>query len=328
MKKDDSRPFALVAADIGGTHVRIGWLDEPVAYSRAIDLRGYRTYRGAEYADPAAIFADFLAGRTVTASDCVIAIAGAVQPDGSVVSNNLPWTFSARTLGEQFGFRSVHLLNDFEALAYAVTQMDDSEWSSIHGPANASGPILLIGPGTGLGVAVSIPAKPRPLVLASEAGQMALAPSTEKEMEVLQRMLRRQSHIPAEQVVSGPGILNLYQHLCALRDTPAIWTTPEEISAAALAGKDALAEETLEMFCGWLGSVAGDLALVYNITGGVYLAGGILPEIHGALIRSRFVSRFLDKGHMRATLEKIPIKLIEHGRLGVVGAVCWYAMRT
>lgn len=101
-----------------------------------------------------------------------------------------------------------------------------------------------------------------------------------------------------------------------------------QITAAALAGEDALASETLDVFCGLLGSVVGDMALLYGVQGGVYLAGGILPNIREFLLQSSFVPRFLNKGTMREALERIPVKLVEHGQLGVIGAASWYLDQT
>ena len=103
-----------------------------------------------------------------------------------------------------------------------------------------------------------------------------------------------------------------------------VHATPDAVSAAACDGSDPLAVQTLELFCGILGSTIGDMALLYGVQGGVYLAGGILPRIRDFLINSSFVARFLNKGTMREALERIPVKLVEHGQLGVVGAAKWY----
>ena len=102
------------------------------------------------------------------------------------------------------------------------------------------------------------------------------------------------------------------------------YRAPTQITAAALAGSDALARESLEVFCGLLGSAVGDMALLYGVHGGIYLAGGILPQIREFLMQSTFVERFLDKGPMRTALEQIPVRLVEHGQLGVIGAASWY----
>src|SRR5690606_6015359 len=112
--------------------------------------------------------------------------------------------------------------------------------------------------------------------------------------------------------------------LAAVRGVSPTHYTPGAISAAARAGDDALARDTLGLFCGLLGSAVGDMALLYGAHGGVFLAGGVLPQIRDFLQQSDFVQRFLDKGPMREALERIPVKLVEHGQLGVIGAASWF----
>jgi len=153
----------------------------------------------------------------------------------------------------------------------------------------------------------------------------ALAAGTELEMAVLQHMLRNRSHVSIEHgALSGPGLLNLYNALCAVRGTAPVHATPDAVSAAACEGSDPLAVQTLELFCGILGSTIGDMALLYGVQGGIYLAGGILPKLGPFLIGSTFVQRFLNKGPMATALQRIPVKLVEHGQLGVIGAASWY----
>jgi glucokinase len=161
-------------------------------------------------------------------------------------------------------------------------------------------------------------------VLPTEAGQAALTPGNAVEMALLAELMKQRSHVPVESALSGPGLMNLHAALCEIRGETQRYRHPGEITRAALADEDALARETLDIFCGLLGSVVGDMALLYGATGGVYLAGGILPQISDFLLHSGFVARFLDKGPMRAALERIPVRLVEHGQLGVIGAANWY----
>ena len=317
----DAAPF--LAADVGGTHVRLGRVQASGDASRPIDVLDYRKYRCADYPSLAAILADFLRDNPGL-TDCVIASAGYPLADGTVITNNLPWVLSPRAIAETLGL-AVYLVNDFEAVAHAAAYVDASEVLQLTGPAQAPrGPTLVLGPGTGLGAAVWIPNEGRPVVLATEAGQAALASNSELEMQLVRQMLQGRSHVPIEHALSGPGLLNLYNALCAVRGEQAVHATPDAITAAALAGDDALARESLEVFCGLLGSAVGDMALLYGVQGGIYLAGGILPKIRQFLIDSSFVQRFLDKGSMREALERIPVKLVDHGQLGVVGAASWF----
>ncbi|KRG44857.1 glucokinase [Stenotrophomonas pictorum JCM 9942] len=317
-----SRPF--FAADVGGTHVRVGLIQTGDGDRPAIDVLSYRKYRCADYPGLDAILSDF-ASHNPTVADCVIATAGYALADGSVISANLPWPLSSRKIREDLGFKSVYLVNDFEAVAHAAAHIDDNQVLQLTGPSQTpAGPTLVIGPGTGLGAALWIPAGTHSMVLPTEAGQASLAATTELEMAVLQQMLRTRPHVSIEHALSGPGLLNLYNALCAVRDITPIHITPDAVSAAACDGSDPHAVEALHLFCGILGSTIGDMALLYGVQGGIYLAGGILPKISQFLLNSTFVERFLNKGPMRKALQSIPVKLVEHGQLGVIGAASWY----
>ncbi|MCL7715045.1 glucokinase family protein [Stenotrophomonas mori] len=314
----------LIAADVGGTHVRVGVV-RPTGQGDAIDVLAYRQYRGADHPGLGQILAD-LRAETPGVRDCVIASAGHALADGTVLSANLPWPLSANRIREDLGFRAVHLVNDFEAVAHAAAHIDGSQVLQLAGPAETQrGPTLVVGPGTGLGAAVWIPVGMRSVVLATEAGQASLAAGNELEMAVLQHMLRGRGHVSIEHgALSGPGLLNLYNALCAVRGNAPVHTTPDAVSAAACEGSDPLAVDTLHLFCGILGSTIGDMALLYGIQGGIYLAGGILPKLGPFLLGSTFVERFLNKGPMTRALQRIPVKLVEHGQLGVIGAASWY----
>ena len=317
----------LLAADVGGTHVRIG-LVQPGSHPAApLQLLAYRQYRCADYPDLSTILAQFPVDRSEV-RECAIASAGYALPDGTVVSANLPWPLSCNRIRDDLGFEAVHLVNDFEAVAHAAAHIDASQSLQLSGPADAaSGPVLIVGPGTGLGAALWIPDGSRSMVLATEAGQASLSASTALEMAVLQQMLQGRSHVAIEHALSGPGLLNLYNALCVVRDRATVHRSPDAISAAACDGSDPLAVETLQLFCAILGSTIGDMALLYGAQGGIYLAGGILPKISQFVLNSSFAERFLNKGPMREALQRIPVKLVEHGQLGVIGAASWYLGR-
>ena len=321
-----SQPF--IAADVGGTHVRIGLVQAGDEAGTPLQVLAYSKFRCADYAGLADILREFIAGlsgvRAAPVRVAVIASAGYPLADGTVITANLPWRLSPVEIRDSLGLDAVHLANDFEAVAHAVAHLGASEVLQLAGPERtASGPLLVLGPGTGLGAAVWIPTATRPVVLATEAGQAALAVGTELEMSLLRQMLGQRSHVPAEHALSGPGLMNLYNALCALRGVTPVFARPGEVTAAALDGSDALARESLEVFCGLLGSTVGDMALLYGVQG-VYLAGGILPHIREFLVRSDFVARFLNKGPMREALERVSVRLVEHGQLGVIGAASWY----
>ena len=324
---DTARPSApFIAADVGGTHVRMGLVQDSGDPAHPIKVLSYRKYACADYPGLAEILEDFVAGLDGAAvAEGAIASAGYPLEDGSLITVNLPWRVSLSEIRARLGFREFRLVNDFEAVAHAAAYVDASEVLRLTGPETAPrGPTLVVGPGTGLGAAVWIPTGSRAVVLATEAGQAALTVGNELEMALLKHMLGQRSHVPVEHALSGPGLKNLHSAMCALHGVVSPYRTPGEITAAALSGQDAHARDSLGVFCGLLGSTVGDMALLYGVQGGIYLAGGILPQIREFLLGSAFVDRFLNKGPMREALERIPVKLVEHGQLGVIGAASWY----
>lgn len=315
-------PAPFLAADVGGTHVRVGLVTaSPEAPTH------YRKFACADFPGLAAILEAYLAELPAPAlvRRGVIACAGHPLKDGSLLSVNLPWPVAPARIREQLGFEDLRLVNDFEAVAHAVASADAHSLLRLSGPERAPvGPTLVVGPGTGLGAAVRIPSRGGAVVLATEAGQASLTVSTEAEMAVLREFLRERRHVSIEHALSGPGLVRLHDALARVRGTRPTHSTPDAITAAAQAGDDPLARDTLELFCGLLGSAVGDMALLYGAHGGVALAGGILPQIRDFLLHSSFVQRFLDKGPMREALLRIPVTLVEHGQLGVIGAAGWY----
>jgi len=320
-------PAPFVAADVGGTHVRIG-----LVHGRApVEVRDYRRFACADFPGLAEAIAHYLSTNPEAQGvrRGVIACAGHALEDGTLLSVNLPWPVSPSRIARQLGFDDIRLVNDFEAVAHAVADLGAHSLLRLSGPERTpSGPTLVVGPGTGLGAAVRIPDGDRAVVLATEAGQASLTVATDLEMAVLRELRGDGCHVPMEHVLSGPGLVRLHAALARVRGVAPVPSTPDAITAAAQSGDDALARETLDVFCELLGAAIGDMALLYGAHGGVHLAGGVLPQIRAFLPQSGFVRRFLDKGPMREALQRIPVTLVEHGQLGVIGAAGWYLDRT
>ena len=184
-------------------------------------------------------------------------------------------------------------------------------------PAQAF-PALVLGAGTGLGAALRFADGERP-VLASEIGHAALGAGNALELQVLDKLLQRWPHVDNERVLSGSGLMNLYPCLCELRGVTPVWSSTEALIGAARSGEDALAVETLQVFCAWLGSLAGDAAIAVGARS-VYLAGGISAHVQDFLADGRFRERFLNKGVLTEVLRQVPVWRVEHGQLGVLGA--------
>lgn len=312
-----------IVADVGGTFARLAWTgsatDGPL-------LQGLCTYRCAEHASLAAILADFAAaaGLPRGSAHAVVAIAGVMQGD-VLVNANLAWPVSLADTAREAGLQSLRIINDFEAVALAVPYLRADQRVPLHAAADASPlwPALVLGPGTGLGAALCFADGSR-RVLSSEAGHAALAAGTERELQVLQRLLQRWPHVNNERVLSGPGLLTLYEVLCGLSGQDVQTYDAQTLIEAARRGDDALARQAVDMFCAWLGSLAGDLALTFGARS-VFLAGGMTTHVADALAEGGFAARFVNKGVLADVLRCVPVWRVEHGALGVLGAAAWTA---
>lgn len=317
----------FLAADVGGTHARIGLVAQQLGDAHPVTVLEYQRYACAEWPSLTAVLKDFVerVGVVGQVDQCAVASAGYVLGD-AIVNDNLPWPVSIRDIRTSLGIDRLAVINDFEAVAYAtqfLTRADTVPIIDTDAPPMV-GPVLVMGPGTGLGSAVLLPGQPHATVLATEAGQITLAPGNEREIEILRLLARERAYVSFEDALSGPGLRNLYQAICHLRGQAATLLLPSDITDAALVRSDEAAVEALDVFCGLLGSFVGDLALLYGARGGVFLAGGILPQIRELLLSSSFSERFFNKGVMRPFLKQVPVRLMEHGQLGVIGAAGLY----
>jgi len=305
---------ALVA-DIGGTYARFA-LAEPGARPAVGDVRAFRAENFATVADAARIFLDEVGARPTTAC---FAVAGPVTDD-VVEFTNSPWTLDVSATRRALGLDRLIAVNDFEALAHGVRFLDPTDVVGIKSGAAAAGaPVLVIGPGTGLGQALIVPFAGGERVVPTEGGHVGFAPQTEEEIELLQFLAREHGRVSLERLVSGPGLLNIHRALSADAGASAAYLHADDLTRAAASG-DRLAVRALDLFFAILGVAAGDAVLSTGARGGVVLGGGVLPKNRERLLRSAFVERFLAKGRMRAYLEAAPIDLIVREGAALVGA--------
>ncbi|HEY1070702.1 MAG TPA: glucokinase [Thermomonas sp.] len=315
----------MLAADVGGTYARLGLVDFA---DDGFHVGFHRRYECASFPSLAAVLCQFRreaadAGERVIPDTCVVAIAGVLQGD-HLLNGNLAWPVSLAATRREAGIADLHLVNDFEALAWALPRIPPAQFQRLGDADGLPLPVLLLGPGTGLGAALLVEQGGRLIVQPSEAGQAALAAGTPLELDVVRLLQARMGHVASERVFSGPGLVTLYQSLCTLRGVPPRWHAPAELVAAADGGEDPLAAEAVALLCGWFGSFAGDLALVFCARS-VCLAGGLTGHLLQHLRQGAFMQRFLDKGVLSGILRQVPVQALEHGDLGLVGAAAWLA---
>lgn len=310
----ESHALALVA-DIGGTHARFALMAPGGREIVSPIVLPCADYPG--LAEAAQTYLAKAAPQTrprLGAFD----VAGPVLGDMVELTNH-PWRISISAVRRELGLDRLEVINDFSALAYAVPRLIAEDRKVIsEGAADAAGPIAILGPGTGLGVGVLVPSAAGWVPVASEGGHATMAGETDREASVLAILRRRFGHVSAERVLSGPGLVNLYEALCTLADKRAEPLTPERVAERAQAG-EAPAAEALSMFFAMMGGFAGSLALIVGARGGVTIAGGIVPRLLPQFVSSDFSRRFVEKGRFRSYLEAVPVQVITHPLPAFVG---------
>ena len=299
-------PYPRLVGDVGGTHARFGWVQDPD--SPVADIR---THDSADHAGFEAVLRHDLAQRGRPAPpSCAVGVATPVTGD-RIAMTNRDWAFSIDAVRKAFGFERFEVINDFAALALAVPGLGDDERRPVGGGRAApDAPLAILGPGTGLGMAGLTPARPGLAPVVGEGGHASLAGTDAREDAVIAILRRRFGHASAERALSGGGLVNLYRACCELAGTPADDVEPSEVTARAGEGGDARCVETVDLFFALLGSVAGNLALILGARGGVYVGGGIVPQLGDRIDRSTFRERFEAKGRYREYLASIPTWLI------------------
>jgi glucokinase len=310
--------YPRLLGDIGGTNARWAW--QPDAAAPPQDVRVLPTADDATIGDSAR---RYLAA-TGHARPAVAAFGIATPVTGDLVHmTNHPWVFSIDALARELGVARCLVINDFTALAMSLNALGAGDLRPLGGGiAVAGAPLALLGPGTGLGVSGLLSAPGGGVVpISGEGGHVSLAATGEEEAALLAVLRRRFGHVSAERVLSGPGLVNLYQALCELHGRPApAALQPAAISDAALAGQDALAVRMLALFTGFLGDVAGNLALTLGARGGVFIGGGIVPRFGAAFDAALFRRRFADKGRFHGYLAAIPCWVITAAAPALIGA--------
>jgi glucokinase len=293
----------ILLGDIGGTTARLAVLTgDAVGPIDHLPVARYRSLIDA--------IEGFLASHGDRVGAAVLGVAGPIE-GGRCVLLNSQWTIDATELHAAFGFESIRLINDFEAVAHALPHLRESDVKPIAGGKPTLGESMaVIGPGTGLGMAGVVGQGDRMTIVPTEGGHATLPGTTPREDAVIERLRHKFGHVSAERALSGPGLENLYDAVAMIDGVAVPDRTAAEITRQALDRGCPVCVAAVDMFCAMLGTVAGDLALMFRARGGVYIAGGIAPRIVDLLARSEFRARFIAKGRFQPYLERVPVAII------------------
>jgi glucokinase len=298
----------ILLADIGGTNVRFATLH---ADGRIDGFESWLTALYPNIAEAVKAYAEVTGARLPFRAAAVCA-AGPLTGD-HIDLTNCGWNISVDEIKAATGARAPILVNDFAAVAQALPVLGDEDLVQIGGGVPlANAPKVALGPGTGLGVASAVAdGRGGWIVAPGEGGHSDLAATSEREIAIVYHLIREHGHVSVERVLSGPGLETLYLAIASL-DGLKLNAKPiaHDIATAARGGRDAAAVEAVALFTGWLGSMAGNVALTLGAQGGVYIAGGIVPQWGDLFDAKLFRRRFEAKGRMRSFLTPIPCYLV------------------
>jgi glucokinase len=319
----------ILAGDIGGTKALLMLATLRQGRPAAVLERRYAV---ASFADFSALLTSFLdecrrhCGRDPRLAGACIGAAGPVSA-GCIQMTNLSWRLDPAAIAAEFGIGRVRLVNDFEAAAEGVEALGQGDSAILQrGEPLPGAARVVIGAGSGLGVAYVLPQGKRYRVIAGEGGHAGFAPADDEQMRLWRALHAQFGRVSVEHVVSGPGLVRIYEFLRAeMPEAPALRASlltegAAAISRHALEQNDPLACRALDLFISCYGAVAGDHALAVTARGGVYLAGGIVPKILGRLAAGGFMAAFNAKAaHAQMNL-RVPVQAVTSERLGLLGA--------
>lgn len=313
MTVETSIALPALVGDIGGTNARFQYVvskDEPVIEFDTVATADFETVEDA-------IRQAVLDQSDIRPATAILAAAGPITRNGLDLTN-CHWNIRPEKFLDAGPFRNLLLMNDFEAQALSLPFLTDHDLHDLE-PLTGSKPTAtgqqratkaVLGPGTGLGVALLVHAAGMWVPVAGEGGHVDLGPRNDREAELFAHLEKVGGRVSGEQVVCGPGLFNIYQACCAADGMSPELNSPAEISSAAMAGQSPQAVEALEVFCTCLGRLAGDLALTSMATGGVYISGGIARKILPFLENSGFRAAFDDKAPHQAIVSNIKTRVV------------------
>lgn len=301
----------ILGGDLGGTKTLLALAESEAGRIRIVHQQRFAS---ADYPTFDALLGDFLAGRPAIASAC-FGVAGPTDGDSARLTY-LPWSLAAAELARRFGMARVTLANDFAAAAHGLALVEPEHIVTLRaGQPIEDAPRVILGAGTGLGVAGLVREASGDRVIAGEGGHIGFAPQTAQQGDLWRWLLGRNGRVTTEDIVSGPGLARIHAFLGGRP------RQPSEIGGLALAGGDPLAGAALRLWLECYGAFAGDLALHWLARGGVFLAGGIAAKLMPHFDNAPFIDAFLAKREHRHLAEDMPIRLVTDESLGLRGTL-------
>ncbi len=313
--QNETLSFPILIGDIGGTNARFCILmdaDADPVHLTSVKTADFKTIDDA-------IQHTILDKTGVQPVSTILAVAGPIESD-EIPLTNCHWVVKPKEMLVKLSLRDVIVINDFEAQALAIASLNDDNRQPI-GPQKPDmmASRVVLGPGTGLGVAGLVYARNMWFPVPGEGGHIDIGPRTARDYEIFPHLDTIEGRIAGEQILCGRGLVNLYRAICAVDGVTPAFSDPADVTATGLSGENPQSKETLSLFSTYLGRIAGDMALIFMARGGVYLAGGISQKIIPALKLPEFREAFEDKAPHKALMRSIPTHVVTHPQAALAG---------
>ncbi|MCJ8313696.1 MAG: glucokinase [Saccharospirillaceae bacterium] len=318
--------YGLIA-DIGGTNARFALAPiKPSAHalrldeSEIVEVMTLNCKKYEHISDAIENYLSQLPEKYTRPTQACLAIACPTEDDWIQMTNH-SWAFSVKELKKSLKFKVLNFINDYHALANSILFLGEHDSQKVGGGESIHGkPMVVTGPGTGLGLGSLVFENIHPTTVCTEGGHSSFAPDSKLELEILSYLMDKFGRVSNERLISGQGLENIYEALTFIRNGEATRLTAPEISNQALDQTDKLCEEALEVFCSVLGTFAGDAALMYGAKGGIYIAGGIIPRFLEYFEKSKFRASFENKARFSEYNSGIPTYVILNDQPGLLGS--------
>jgi glucokinase len=307
--------FPVLVGDIGGTNARFALIES--AKSEPVSFENVQT---SDFANIDIAIRDAILPVTkLRPKTAILAIAGPISGD-EIELTNCPWVVRPLVMMDMLGLKDIIVINDFEAQALAVASLGKEHLTQIGGGEAIDGSSrVVLGPGTGLGVAGLVRTDNSWLPIPGEGGHVDMGPRTPRDYQIFPHIELLEGRISGEQILCGRGLVSLYKAICIADGSKVFYTEPKQVTEAAFSGRDKSAIEAVELFAIYLGRLAGDLALIFMARGGVYLSGGIAQKIVTVLKDGGMRAAFDDKAPHSEFMKSIPVFVVTHPLAAVAG---------